>query len=58
MHNSVTLEGVKMRNVTVPICFLAMATIAMAQDAQQGSITGFGLRSIPGGGPEYRRYGY
>src|SRR5262245_39800818 len=30
-----------MRNVTVAICFLTMATIAMAQDAQQGSITGF-----------------
>ena len=32
-------EGLKMRNLAVMICFLA--TIAMAQDAQQGSITGF-----------------
>ena len=30
-----------MRNVTVLICFSVMATIARAQDAQQGSITGF-----------------
>src|SRR5712692_6789025 len=30
-----------MRNLTVLICFPALAMIAMAQDAQQGSITGF-----------------
>src|SRR5260370_37345595 len=30
-----------MRNLSALICFSALATIAMAQDAQQGSITGF-----------------